>query len=257
MVNSTQASLTSIDIPRNPSINSSIQGILIAFFVITTWASSLIFLLSLNLSDLKVWWLVPAIGWQTFLYTGLFITAHDAMHGAIFPQNIRINNFVGRIAVFLYALFPYKNLLRKHWQHHHNPASALDPDFHDGEYKNLFAWYFHFMKGYWNWLQLAGLIAVFHSISYIFHVPHRNLVFFWAIPAILSSFQLFFFGTFLPHREPKAGYKNIHHAQTAALPTFLSLITCYHFGYHEEHHEYPQAPWWDLPRIYRMKRGIS
>ncbi|MDQ1141520.1 fatty acid desaturase [Pedobacter agri] len=36
------------------------------------------------------------------LYTGLFITAHDAMHGTI-SSNKTINNFFGYLAVFIYA----------------------------------------------------------------------------------------------------------------------------------------------------------
>ncbi|WP_208766779.1 fatty acid desaturase [Nostoc flagelliforme] len=24
-------------------------------------------------------------------------------------------------------------------------------------------------------------------------------------------------------------------------------MSCYHFGYHQEHHEYPDVPWWKLP----------
>lgn len=111
------------------------------------------------------------------------------------------------------------------------------------------------MKEYWSWWQLVGLITIFHSISYFLHVSQGNLTLFWVVPAILSSVQLFFFGTFLPHREPEAGYTNNHRAQTTPLPTLWSFITCYHFGYHEEHHEYPHVPWWNLPRIYRMKRG--
>jgi len=60
-------------------------------------------------------------------------------------QNHKINNLVGALAVFLYGLFNYEELLKRHWSHHHHPASELDPDFHDGKHKNFF-WYFHFMK---------------------------------------------------------------------------------------------------------------
>jgi beta-carotene ketolase (CrtW type) len=176
------------------------------------------------------------------------------MHGVVFPQNIKINNWLGRVSVFLYALFSYDKLLKKHWLHHHNPASNLDPDFHDGRHKNFLTWYFHFLKGYWSWKQLIGLILVFHLVRYTLHIPENELTLFWMIPSILSSFQLFFFGTFLPHTEPEAGYTNIHRAQSIPLPTFWSFISCYHFGYHEEHHEHPHVPWWNLPTIYRAKQ---
>jgi beta-carotene ketolase (CrtW type) len=68
---------------------------------------------------------------------------------------------------------------------------------------------------------------------------------------------LFYFGTFLPHREPEEGYSNIHCAQSNSLPVFWSFITCYHFGYHQEHHEYPHVPWWHLPVIYKDQKEVS
>jgi len=76
----------------------------------------------------------------------LFITAHDAMHGAVFPQNHKINNLVGSI-VLLWAVF-HEQLLKKHWQHHHHPASESILISTTTSTK-LFAWYFHFMVGYW------------------------------------------------------------------------------------------------------------
>lgn len=257
MVTSTQISLPLSINTQNANCEYSYRGISIAFIIIFTWALSLIFFTSLNLSQLQTWWIPLAIFLQTFLYTGLFITAHDAMHGVVFRRNIKINNWFGRVAVSLYALFSYDKLLKKHWLHHHNPASNVDPDFHDGKHKNLFAWYFHFMKGYWDWRQVIGLLFVFYLIKNTLHIPDINLSLFWIIPSILSSSQLFFFGTFLPHREPEAGYTNIHRAQSISLPTFWSFMSCYHFGYHEEHHEYPHVPWWKLPTIYRMKQDIS
>lgn len=232
-------------------------GIIIAFIVIGTWATSLAFLLSLDIRNTTILLLLPAITWQMFLYTGLFITAHDAMHGAISPKNPKINNLVGSIVLLLYGLFNYQELLKKHWSHHHHPASEKDPDFHNGKYKNFFAWYFHFMVKYWSWTRMIGLIGIFYIASYILHIPEKNLTLFWIIPSILSSAQLFYFGTFIPHREPEGGYKNIHFAETNDLPVFLSFITCYHFGYHEEHHEYPNVPWWGLPEVHKMPRSVQ
>lgn len=260
MVTSTPASVAASphkildDLYTKNSLTDSVKGILIALLVIGTWATSLCFLLSLNLEKVPNVLILPAILGQMFLYTGLFITAHDAMHGVVFPANIKINNLIGKFVLFVYALFSYDYLLKKHWLHHHNPASALDPDFHDGEHKNYFAWYYHFFKGYWNWKQIIGLVLLFHCIRSLFHTPEINLTLFWVIPSILSSFQLFYFGTFLPHREPEGGYTNIHRAKSNPLPIFWSFITCYHFGYHEEHHEYPHVPWWNLPTVYKKKQ---
>lgn len=255
MLESKQIVLQNINTVQNIRSENSFKGILIAVSVIVTWTISLFILLQINTHEVANWLIVSAILWQTFLYTGLFITAHDAMHGVVFPQNVKVNNLVGRLTLFLYALFPYDKLLKKHWLHHHNPGSKNDPDFHDGKYKNLFAWYFNFLKGYWDWKQALGLILTFHLVRYTLHIPETNLTLFWAVPAILSSVQLFYFGTFLPHKEPEEGYKNIHRAQSTSLPVFWSFLSCYHFGYHEEHHEFPHVPWWELPKIYRMKQN--
>lgn len=233
------------------------SGLLVAFCIISLWMVSLSILLHLDIAKLPVWLMLPAILWQTFLYTGLFITGHDAMHGAVDPENPKLNHFIGSLAVLSYGTFSYRELLKKHWQHHRYPASSRDPDFHDGEHKHPIAWYFYFMSRYWNWKQLIAMPTVFCLLHYLFQVPLSNLSLFWGIPPILSSVQLFYFGTFLTHREPEAGYQNPHRAKTTALSTFWSFITCYHFGYHQEHHEHPEVPWWRLPSVYSAKPELG
>ncbi|MBD2345297.1 beta-carotene ketolase CrtW [Anabaena subtropica] len=245
--------LTSI-IRDEKSLN---KGIIIGGFILCLWAVSLIILLSLDTSIIHVFLLGIAMLWQTFLYTGLFITAHDAMHGVVYPKNANINNFIGKLALLLYGLFPYKELLKKHWLHHRHPGSELDPDYCNAHPQNFFLWYFHFMKSYWRWTQLFGLVMIFHLLKNLFNIPENNLIIFWIIPSILSSVQLFYFGTFLPHKKVEGGYTNSHCARSIALPLFWSFIACYHFGYHKEHHEYPQLPWWKLPAIYKISLDIS
>lgn len=254
MLQSAQMPPQQSEITQTEGSKNTLQGFFTASTIILVWAVSLITLLSLDISQVNTFWLLPAILLQTFIYTGLFITAHDAMHGAVLPQNPKINKLIGSIALLSYGLFSYNSLIKKHWSHHHHPGSDTDPDFHDGKHRNFFAWYFHFMKGYWSWSRLLGLMLIFNIISYTIHISERNLTLFWVIPPILSSLQLFYFGTFLPHREPKNGYDNIHFAQSTPLPIFWSFITCYHFGYHREHHEYPHVPWWRLPVIYKTNR---
>jgi beta-carotene/zeaxanthin 4-ketolase len=247
-----QASLQPVEVSFNLTHEEVFQGVIIACAIIGLWTISLAFLLCLDLSKVHVLSILPAMLWQTFLYTGLFITAHDAMHGGVYANNPKINNLIGSICLFFYALFSYQKLLRKHWFHHKYPASKLDPDFHDGENKNFFGWYFHFMRGYSNWKQLLGLACVFIFMNLALKISAIHLILFWTIPAILSSVQLFYFGTFLTHREPEGGYTNAHRTQSSPLPVFWSFITCYHFGYHEEHHNYPRLPWWKLPEVYQQ-----
>ncbi len=240
----------SISLVRDCKTKTSL-GLLIACSIITIWASSLAILFTLDTFKTNNLLILFAILWQTFFYTGLFITAHDAMHGVVFSRNSEVNNFIGFFALIFYGLFSYRKMIDTHWQHHQHPASELDPDYHNGEHKGFLSWYLYFMFRYWSWLRLIGLVVAFHFMSSILNTPKINLILFWIVPSLLSSIQLFYFGTFLPHREPLKGYQNSLRAQSVYLPMFWSFLTCYHFLYHQEHHEYPHIPWWQLPKIVR------
>jgi beta-carotene ketolase (CrtW type) len=247
---------------NDKSINKrklSFVGLLTAIAIIEVWATNLILLMPIDVKEYNVLFLLIAIALQSFLYTGLFITAHDAMHGVVCPSNNKINHSIGWLCLNLYGFLSYSKLLKKHWLHHHNPAtSEVDPDFHNGKDKNFWSWYLFFMKNYWSWQQMLFVTILYNFLHYgFFHIPHLNLNLFWVIPSILSSLQLFYFGTFIPHSEPAEGYVHPHRARTISRPVWLSFITCYHFGYHEEHHEFPHVPWWGLPNIYQLKREKS
>ena len=233
------------------TLADSILGILIASIVIFLWLSSLIFFLYMDISQVPVLWIVPAVLLRAFLHTGIFITAHDAIHGTIFPKNRQVNDFIGALAARMYVLLPYKTLLEKHRLHHRYPASEKDPDFCEHGRENPLFWYANFMKGYLegrqSWVLLIGMSIIFYSLLWGLNIPITNLILFWLLPLFLSSIQLFYFGIFLPHRQPKGGYTNRHRAKTSNFSTFWSFITCYHFGYHWEHHEYPNLPWYKLP----------
>jgi beta-carotene/zeaxanthin 4-ketolase len=236
---------------------TSTYGVAIAICIITLWITSLGWLLSMNLLEFPIWLIPFAVLWQMFLYTGLFITAHDAMHGSVAPQNPKVNAFFGRLAVLGYGLLSYRKLLQKHWLHHRHPATEFDPDFHDGSNTHPIAWYFYFMQGYWDWRQCSGLALVYSLAIFELRISAINLILFWVIPSLFSSLQLFYFGTFLTHKEPEGGYIHPHRATTNSLPTFWSFMTCYHFGYHEEHHEYPHIPWWQLPVVHQQQKLAS
>jgi len=189
--------------------------------------------------------------WMTMLYTGLFITAHDAMHGAIAPASRALNDAVGAVAVLLYALFSYRRLVEKHRAHHRQPGvPGEDPDFHDGVHRGFLRWYLDFALGYVGVLQIAGMAVVFNVLSHVVAVPEPRLLLFWVVPALLSTVQLFTFGTYLPHRG-KHDAADPHRTRSNEYPVWLSFLTCFHFGYHREHHENPHIPWWGLPAARR------
>jgi len=227
------------------------RGLVAALIIILLWAVSLITALSLPFRGGLYFLAIPLVPIVMFLYTGLFITAHDAMHGVVVPGNRRLNDLIGSFCSIAYALFSFERLKTEHWKHHREPASAHDPDYHDGTHKGFFRWYLRFLGRYITWKQLLGMAIAFNVLKYGFGVSDFNLLALWVLPNILSTLQLFLFGTYLPHREPDSGYDDSHRARSSEYSEFISFLTCYHFGYHHEHHQFPSVPWWHLPSVRR------
>ncbi|MDY0907558.1 fatty acid desaturase [Pedobacter sp. CFBP9032] len=216
--------------------NHAYLGILVALAVIALWLTSLIFLLSWNFQ-----WSNPVVYLMIFvqmhLYTGLFITAHDSMHGTI-SLNKTINNFIGYLSVFLYAGFFYNKLYAKHHKHHSHVHTEEDPDFAP---HGFWRWYLSFMLNYVTIIQLVIMAVAFNVLQ--IWIDQRNLLLFWVLPSLMSTFQLFYFGTYLPH---KGEHENEYHSSTLQKNHLLAFFTCYFFGYHLEHHQKPGTPWWQL-----------
>jgi beta-carotene/zeaxanthin 4-ketolase len=188
---------------------------------------------------------------QTWLSTGLFILAHDAMHGALVPGRPRLNRALGAVSLGLYAGLSYRQLAPKHAAHHHRPGTADDPDFHAPDPHRPLPWFTSFFRSYYTHGQILRITAA--AILYmLLGAELLNIIVFWAVPALLALFQLFWFGTYLPHRHESAAFADHHHARSTALGPLASLLTCFHFGgYHHEHHLSPATPWWALPRLRR------
>lgn len=228
--------------PAKTSLSKTVdpKGLLIGWGIILLWAVSLIFLLQVDLS-----WSNPltylGILIQMHLYTGLFITAHDAMHGIV-SSNKTWNNATGWIAALLFSYNFYGKLFPKHHEHHRFVATEKDPDYHPSG--KFFIWYFSFIKQYVTIWQIL-LMAVTFNILKLF-LPVENLIAFWMAPAILSTMQLFFFGTYLPHMGES---ENKHHSNSQSKNHLWAFLSCYFFGYHYEHHDSPGTPWWRLWRV--------
>ena len=189
---------------------------------------------------------------QCWLGAGMFIIAHDAMHGSLAPGRPMLNRVVGQVCLGLYAGFPYDLLARKHYAHHRHAGTAGDPDFHADAPESFWPWYLKFFREYFGWRQIALIGGVFLIYALVFRAPVLNCLLFWALPSIGSSLQLFVFGTWLPHRhEAAGGFSDRHNARSQGYPWLWSLLACFHFGYHHEHHSSPQTPWWGLPRYRR------
>ncbi len=188
--------------------------------------------------------LVLAICW---LNVGLFIVAHDCMHGSLAPGRPAVNRWVGRVALGLYAGFSYDALLPKHFQHHRKPGTGEDPDFSEAHPSAFWPWYLAFLRQYFGLRELLVLTVLVAVYVLLLRASYPNLLLFWALPAILSSVQLFRFGTYLPHRVDEQEFGDHHRARSNDFNWLASLLTCFHFGYHHEHHIGPHVPWWRLP----------
>ncbi len=223
------------------------MGIFYAIVILLSWGLHLIYILLKQDIDLQSFWFWLHLLLQTWLFTGLFITAHDSMHGTV-AKNKFINNAMGALASIFYAGLWYPKLKAKHYLHHLHPGTASDPDYTTGN-QNFFVWWFQFMKQYitvWQILIMAGLF----NIGLIWF-NEKQLIVLWIIPSILSTFQLFYFGTYVPHRLPHTDAMKPHKARSQPHNHFMALLTCYFFGYHFEHHASPRTPWW---RLYSIKQ---
>jgi beta-carotene/zeaxanthin 4-ketolase len=224
------------------------MGLFIAFFIILLWAGHLVYsVLFVNVNLLSPF-LYLHILIQTFFYTGLFITAHDAMHGTV-AKNRKLNDFVGQLATTMFAFLSYRILKKKHYLHHLFPATEDDPDFSPRS-NNFFIWWFIFMKNYTTWWQIVLMAVTFNILLIWFN--ETQLLAFWVIPAILSTLQLFFFGTYLPHRKPFSEEMKPHNSRSLPKNHLAAMLSCYFFGYHWEHHNSPTTPWW---KLYQIKKS--
>jgi len=220
------------------------MGLLIAFSVMGIWAGHLLYCLFLVEVAWTNPWMYLHLLIQAYLYTGLFITGHDAMHQSV--SKIKwLNNSIGYASVFLFAGMSYGRLIKNHWEHHKYPGTEKDPDFYVKS-QNFFAWWFMFMVRYTTLWQILAMAVIFNIFKLLMGVEVPALVAFWIIPAFLGTFQLFYFGTFVPHRKPHTETMGKHRARTLRRNHLWAMLSCYFFGYHFEHHAYPGTPWWKL-----------
>ncbi len=215
------------------------KGLVIGWGIIVLWTVALIVQLSIPI-DWNLPWVYLGALVQMHLYTGLFITAHDAMHGVVSANKI-LNKFTGALAALLFSYNFYGRLFSRHHQHHRHVATAEDPDYHPSG--KFLIWYISFIRQYVTVWQILLMAMTFNILKLFFNT--ENLIVFWMLPAILSTFQLFYFGTYLPHVGEN---NNQHRSSTQSKNHLWAFVTCYFFGYHYEHHDTPGTPWWRLWR---------
>ena len=193
---------------------------------------------------------------QIWLSVGTFIICHDAMHGTLAPGWPRVNAAVGAPLLMLYAGFRWTRMRDAHFTHHKLSGHKGDPDFDEEHPGDFLAWYWTFFKRYFGWFSLIFVHTVVGIYLFVFEISFMQIFVLYGAPALLSSLQLFYFGTFRPHHQAAdKPFSDQHNARTNDFHPLISLATCFHFGYHLEHHRAPHVPWWALPGAKRAGVG--
>jgi len=102
------------------------------------------------------------------------------------------------------------------------------------------------MWPYLTVLQLVIMAVLYNVLMYLFKLDSLTVLLFWALPAILGTFQLFWVGVYWPHKLPHLPDMGLHKARTQQKNHLWAFISCYFFGYPREHHESPSTSWWQL-----------
>ena len=227
------------------------RGLQWAALIGLAWLLSLLASLILPLDQTHPLLIMAMVLLRGFLQTGLFIVAHDAMHGSLSAGNPGLNQRIGRWCLLAYAGLSFAICKANHQRHHYAPATAHDPDFCQPGRPSMAGWYLRFLSNYVRTRQLVrlalGWTLLFAIATQTTTHPLATIALFCVSPLVLSSWQLFLFGTYLPHRNtnPLFGEK----PRSLGFSPLLSFASCYHFGYHREHHDHPSAPWFRLPEL--------
>ncbi len=193
---------------------------------------------------------------QCWLSVGVFIVCHDAMHGSLVPGAKRFNSAIGAVLLALYAGFAWRTLRDAHFTHHKMSGRAGDPDFDEHNPSSFPRWYATFFRRYFGWRSLLFVHTIVGLYWFVFDVPFAQIFVLYGLPALLSSLQLFYFGTYRPHHQAETRpFADKHNTRSDTFGTLASLATCFHFGYHLEHHRRPDVPWWALPAAKRAGVG--
>ena len=246
--------MTTLATGRAPALDATRQGVIglsLAAVIIGAWFAVHIYAVFFHRWTAADVILAPVlVALQCWLSVGLFIVAHDGMHGCLAPRHPLLKRVIGRACLTVYAGFSYDKLLTSHHDHHRHPGTELDPDFFADDPEHFWRWYGVFFRRYFGWRPLLTVMAVTVVYWGLFRADLGSILVLWGVAAVLSSLQLFCFGTYLPHRHEDDAFADRHNARSSGYPWLLSLFTCFHFGHHHEHHVAPSVPWWRLPGVH-------
>lgn len=195
---------------------------------------------------------VAATPWMIFAFTGLFILAHEAIHGLLWPGHPRASHALGAVFAFAYAFMDYRTLRGRHGEHHAAPGGPSDPDAHpSGRFAPHLA---AFVLRYLNLPQVALLVLAGNRLGAAGHT--RAMLLAWVVPLVGSTLVIFSLGIHFVH-HPALVRRGLadprHHAVAVDLGPVLSFATVLFFNYHWLHHEHPHLTWAQLGR--HRRRG--
>ena len=239
---------------RRVARRQAVIGLALFALVLGTWLAIHVWAMFGFTITARNWPLVvPLFAVQCWLSVGMFIVAHDAMHGSLVPGHAVANSTIGALLLAVYAGFGWKKLRHAHFEHHEHVGTADDPDFHADNPRDFWPWYRSFLQRYFGWQSMAYVWSVVLIYFFVLNVPPLNILLLYGLPAIASSLQLFYFGTYKPHRHEPDAFSDRHRARSNNYGTLASLLSCFHFGYHHEHHVAPGVPWWKLPKRHAQR----
>ena len=114
---------------QEPDTTYHKKSITYALIIIVAWFIIHVFSVFMHSLSNPLWQTLILILLQSWLYAGIFIVAHDAMHGTLYPKNIKLNDSIGRFIVFIYAGFDWKKMRASHHAHHVHSGTIKDPDY--------------------------------------------------------------------------------------------------------------------------------
>ena len=125
---------------------------------------------------------------------------------------------LGAVLLALYAGFAWKQLRDAHFDHHKLAGRPGDPDFDEHNPGNFLRWYGTFFRRYFGWRSILYVHTVVGIYWLVLDISMAQIVLLYGLPALGSSLQLFYFGTFRPHRHARRqGNLVVPHLNTVLL----------------------------------------
>jgi beta-carotene ketolase (CrtW type) len=119
---------------------TTVIGVGLAVAVMLAWLGLHVYaVFFVDLAALNPLIMLALVAVLCWLYVGIFIVAHDCMHGTLAPGRPGVNRWFGRICLFLYAGFDFDALKAKHRDHHRHAGTEHDPDFHEDDPHSFWA----------------------------------------------------------------------------------------------------------------------